>query len=150
MVYKMEAIKQTLLGMFCLCIISSSAFASHLHDGQQVRVNRYTLVDSTPTLGQLNLMSVMIDVTFSQEVKTVGQAIQKLLSVHGFKLGEIHAGSYSQYVLFLLPLPEVHRQIGPLRLETALKVLGGDGFELKVNPITREVNLDFETHTIRC
>lgn len=104
-----------------------------------VRVNRYTLEDAVPTVEQTHLMSAIVDIEFSPEIKTVGQAIQTLLSVHGFKLGAISAGNFSQYVLFTLPLPKVHRQLGPLRLETALRVLGGEGFELMVNPITREV-----------
>lgn len=107
---------------------------------EKVRVNRYTLADIEPTPSQLDLMSVIVDIEFSSSVETVGEAIQELLSSHGFKLGEISAGNYSQYVLYLLPLPETHRQLGPLRLEAVLQVLGGEGFKLVINPITREVS----------
>lgn len=126
-------------GAVLALLVACSPLAGSTVSNNQVRVNRYTLEQAVPTEAQINLMSVIVDIEFSLEVKTVGQAIQQLLTVHGFKLSAVSAGNFGQYVLFMLPLPKVHRQLGPLRLETALRVLGGDGFELHVNPVTREV-----------
>lgn len=108
-------------------------------DVKRVSVDRYTLATVEPHADQLDLMSVVVDVKFDSSIKTVGDAINELLGIHGFKIGPITMGGYSQYVLYLLPLPEIHRQIGPLHLEIALRVLGGESFDLNVNPVTREV-----------
>ncbi len=137
----MEVTKKRLAFLiFSIGILTSTAAVYGNTMAEQVRVNRYTLADIAPSPSQVDLMSVIVDVQFSESVETVGQAIQALLTWHGFKIGHISAGHYSQYVLYLLPLPEIHRQLGPLRLETALRVLGGEGFELMINPVTREVS----------
>ncbi len=132
--------KRLVFLVFSIATFISTTAAYSDTTEKQVRVNRYTLADMAPSPSQLDLMSVIVDVEFSESVETVGQAIQELLTWHGFKLGHISAGNYSQYVLYLLPLPDIHRQLGPLRLETALRVLGGEGFELMINPVTREVS----------
>lgn len=133
-----------ILSILSLSLLSVSAVARTDPSYEQVRVERYTLAKATPSEGQVDLMSVMINITFASEIKTVGQAIQKLISTHGFRLGNISAGSFGQTVLYLLPLPEVHRHLGPMRLQEALRVLGGESFQLVVNPVTREIN--YEVH----
>lgn len=141
MVEKMDAPKKLFVITTAFAVLSlSSQLVVASVKSNAVRVNRYTLEDALPSDAQINLLSAIVDIEFSSEIQTVGQALQALLAIHGFKLGEIYAGNFSQYVLFNLPLPKVHRQLGPLPLERALRVLGGEGFSLQVNPVTREVS----------
>lgn len=104
-----------------------------------ISINRYSLVKTAPTEAQKDLMAVIIDVSFPESIETVGQAISQLLTVHGFRFSVISAGSFGQTVLYQLPLPKVHRQLGPMSLRTALNTLGGQSFVLRVNPVTREI-----------
>ena len=41
--------------------------------------------------------------------------------------------------LFALPLPEVHRQLGPMSLQQALETLAGPAFQLVEDPVHRLV-----------
>jgi len=42
-------------------------------------------------------------------------------------------------VLLDLPLPAIHRTIGPMTLDRALNTLSGEAFELIVDPVHRKV-----------
>jgi type IV pili sensor histidine kinase/response regulator len=44
--------------------------------------------------------------------------------------------------LFELPLPAVHRSLGPLILRHALEVLGGPAYELAADPAGRLVSFE--------
>lgn len=129
-----------LLNSIALTALIAGSVSAQVNDSGRVSIDRYATVVAEPHASQLDLMSVIVDVKFDKSIKTVGEAVKQLLATHGFRLGEITAGGYSQYVLYLLPLPDIHRHLGPMSLEAALQVLGGESFDLKVNPVTREVN----------
>ncbi|WP_022949763.1 PFGI-1 class ICE element type IV pilus protein PilL2 [Methylohalobius crimeensis] len=105
------------------------------------RVGRYMETTATPDPGQMDLLSVVVRVTFPETVTTVGEAVRWLLIRSGYRL---LPGDPAVRHLFRRPLPEVHRQIGPVPLRTALAVLAGEGFRLREDPVRRTIKYAWE------
>jgi conjugative transfer region protein (TIGR03748 family) len=102
-------------------------------------VSRYITLNPAATQAQRNPMKGVIPhIHFRNNIKTVGQALQNLLKDSGYKLTRHHP---DKHVLSLLrlPLPHIHRNMGPLTLEEALNTLAGEPWELAVDPISRLV-----------
>lgn len=103
-------------------------------------ISRYVDVLPGPTNAQKNPMDLVLPhINFKHNIKSVGQAINYLLSDTGYTLTRFHP---DQRVLKLLrlPLPKIHRNMGPLTLAQALMVLAGEPWILSVDPINRLVS----------
>lgn len=105
-----------------------------------VQVGRYLTVAPIPTAEQLEPLSVIVNVRFPRSVHTVGGALQHLLPPSGYQLADTRHADPQLAVLMTRPLPEVHRQIGPMPLQKALTTLAGDGWQLEVDPVYRLVS----------
>lgn len=103
-----------------------------------VSYGRYRLIELGATDAQSDLMNQVVDITFPtrSSTLTVLDALHVVLEGSGYRLcqdvGESHEFSR-------LPLPNVHRTLGPIRLREALTTLIGGGWHLIVNEQTREV-----------
>src|SRR5690554_2858497 len=68
---------------------------------------------------------------------TVEDALHHTLRHTGYSL--CPAPGPAQRTLYRKPLPAAHYRLGPMPLREALQVLGGDAWELEVDPVAREV-----------
>ncbi len=116
-------------------------------------VSRYVDVLPGPTNAQRNPMNLVLPhISFKHNIKSVGQAINYLLSDTGYKLTRHHPDK-RVLKLFRLPLPKIHRNMGPLTLAQALTVLAGEPWRLSVDPINRLVSFQLpeyfkDAHTL--
>ena len=111
--------------------VSSNAYAS------EVQVGRYSLVSAEPTEGQTDLLATTVTVHFPALVQTVGESVGHLLRRSGYRLAAMEALAPETKGLLALPLPAVHRQLGPMPLRRALETLAGPTFHLVQDPLHR-------------
>ena len=119
-----------------LLITVNGAFAD------EVQVGRYATVRAVPTLSQVHLLSAMVRVQFPASVVSVGQAVEHLLRPSGYRLASEIAADPLRRTLLNLPLPEPHRTLGPMPLQTALETLAGPAFRLVEDPVHRLVSFE--------
>jgi len=128
--------------------VTSNVSAKDLHHANEsfLQLSRYINLLPGPTKAQRNpLHMVLPNVSFRHEVKTVGQAIRFLLKDTGFRLTRHHPDK-RVFHMFRLSLPKIHRRMGPLTLEQALKTLSGEPWILAVDPINRLVSFQLPSH----
>lgn len=127
--------RQRIFILVVLLLVSHPVVAS-----DAVQVGRYLTVAPIPTAEQLEPLSVIVNVRFPRSVHTVGGALQHLLPPSGYQLADTRHADPQLAVLTTRPLPEVHRQIGPMTLQQALSTLAGEGWQLEVDPVYRLVS----------
>jgi len=103
----------------------------------EVQVGRYSMLSATPTEAQADLLATTIKVQLPKRIHTIGEAIHYLLQRSGFRLAASEAMAPETTVLFDLPLPAVHRNLGPISLRQALKTLADPAFQLVQDPLHR-------------
>ncbi|MDN3519065.1 FimV/HubP family polar landmark protein [Aquisalimonas lutea] len=123
--------------MIALLAVATTAGAA---DG--VRVGRYQTVAAEPTPAQANPLQVQVDLTFPPYVERVGDAVIHLLDRSGYRLQDPGNADPAMRLLLTRPLPAVHRDLGPLPLEDALKTLAGAPWRLVVDPTARLVSFE--------
>jgi len=126
--------------MFAFCTFSVKA-------AEYIQSSRYVEVDISPQIQQLEPLQVVIDFSFPQGIKTVGEAIYLLISPSGYKL-DISENDIA-YVLFAMPLPEVHRHLGPIRFKDAVSVLSGKGFIPNFDETIRHISFVTNSDSIK-
>jgi len=95
------------------------------------------MLSATPTDAQADLLATTIKVQIPERIQTVGEAIGYLLLRSGFRLADPRAMSPQALALFELPLPAVHRSLGPITLRQGLATLAGPTFQLVQDPVHR-------------
>ena len=110
---------------------SSNVYAS------DIQVGRYSLLSAEPTEAQTDLLATSVTVHFPAQVQTVGESVGYLLKRSGYRLAETEALAPEAKDLLALPLPSVHRQLGPMLLRRALETLAGRTFHLVQDPVHR-------------
>lgn len=124
------------------CIAVFSAVASMTMQASDVQVARYSLLNATPTDAQVELLATTINVKFPERIQTVGEAIRYLLLRSGYRLAGDEVIESDTNALFALPLPAVHRYLGPMELRAALETLVGKTFVLIQDPVHRLVTFE--------
>ncbi|TYG35306.1 hypothetical protein FW755_09480 [Lonepinella koalarum] len=111
-----------------------------------VRYGRYTLVSTSPEMGQRYLLDQLVTVKVPQRNKkifnaTVEQGLNTTLKNTGLTLCTGYAQTTPAEVqtLFSRSLPQVHYQFGPMKLREALQMLAGPAYKLTLNDIQRTV-----------
>lgn len=104
-----------------------------------IETGRYSRTVNEPYLSQRNPLKVLVNTRIPNSVQTVGQAVDFLLLRSGYSLAHRSVMTPEAKTLLGHPLPEIHRHLGPLTLDKALKTLAGDAFELVVDPINRRI-----------
>lgn len=103
----------------------------------ELRYGRYTLVSTTPTPEQQDLLAQIIDVSIPSSLSpSVQDALHYVLLRSGYSLCPDAA---PVTVLFSRPLPAAHYRLGPIPLRNALQVLTGPAWQLTVNDVNRSV-----------
>jgi len=139
---------------FYILLLLSINFISAAQ-AQTVQTDRYTKVRVSPSAGQMSPLDEVTRIVFGDAVKTVGQAIVEVLDGSGYELRHIK-DVYEKpidSILMAQPLPEIHRQLGPITIHDALEVLAGEAWHLKTNSLGRELwfvlNSHFSKDTLR-
>ncbi len=135
------------LPLALLCCLSVSAYAESViptdqaerEQVERVQTGRYSIVQNIPPVDQLNPLKVVIRTRVPQSINSVGQTVEFLLARSGYVLADASVLSEEAKVLLDLPLPAIHRTIGPMTLDRALNTLSGEAFELIVDPVHRKV-----------
>lgn len=105
-----------------------------------VPIGRYLTVSLKPNPQQVDLLSQTIQMHFPPSIQTVNDAMREVLQYSGYSLvPETHMNAAFKNTL-LKPLPLVDRNLGPMTLQSALKVLAGPSFTLKTDSLNRTVN----------
>ncbi|MGH8538054.1 MAG: FimV/HubP family polar landmark protein [Gammaproteobacteria bacterium] len=107
-----------------------------------VRVGRYSALVPGPSPEQTDPFALPIHTEFSYSAQTVGHALKQVLARSGYRLASLDASCPSLPVLLDWPLPAVHRTLGPMRLDEALKTLAGPAHYLVVDPVHRLVSFE--------
>ncbi|MCY1409756.1 integrating conjugative element protein PilL, PFGI-1 class [compost metagenome] len=115
---------------------ASIGVASERHP-PALRYGRYTLVSTTPTIEQQDLLAQIIEVNIPSNLNpSVQEALHHVLQRSGYSLCPADT---SVQVLFTRPLPAAHYQLGPITLQRALQVLAGPAWPLTVDEARRSV-----------
>ena len=145
-----------ILSVVALCAMSTAVMAqnkpSDTNEANRIeamQTGRYSYIKNIPPVDQLNPLKVVIKTTIPQSVDTVGETVKFLLVRSGYVLAESSVLSKEAKALLSLPLPQVHRNIGPMTLDRALHTLSGDAFELVVDPVHRKITYELSTKLAR-
>ncbi len=126
----------------CMCI-------SPRLNAAEIQVGRYSSLPAMPTAAQVDLLVTTVTVSFPARIYTVGEAVKYLLQRSGYRLpaGEVMAPETAD--LLVLPLPAVHRSLGPITLIQALETLAGPAFHLIHDPVHRLISFELCTSAVR-
>jgi len=102
--------------------------------------SRYVSVEVGATPTQRNLLESVLSVHIPESLETIGAALEYVLHPYGFRLLNTEEVLPEQSLLLSLALPDPHRTLDPITLIDALKLLGGESFEVTINPVTRTVS----------
>lgn len=128
-----------LLAVALLTAVPTLSFAGS--DAGAIRVGRYTTVAATPDSAEADPLATVIRIHIPRErVVTVGDAVNYVLLRTGYHLAPSEAINEEARAILALPLPEIHRSLGPYTVSTALSVLLGRPFELVQDPARREIS----------
>ncbi len=108
----------------------------------ELTVARYSTLRAAPTEAQADLLAVIVNVSFPESVARVGEALNHLLQSSGYRLASAANAHPTRPILLRLPLPDVHRTLGPMPLRVALETLAGPAFRLVVDPVHRLVSFE--------
>ncbi len=123
---------------FCLLIATTVS----AEPDESIKVGRYTYVKNVPPVEQLYPLRVTIKTRIPQGIKSVEGAIKNLLMRSGYSLLDKKQMSEEAKTLMELELPQIHRSLGPMTLDVALKAISGSAYELVVDPVHRKITYE--------
>ena len=126
-----------------LVLAATSSFAAE--GPSELRVGRYTTVTAAPPEAQSNPLDAVVVLSFPRnQVKSVKDAVSYLLMRTGYRLTDTEQLGPEVMEILVLPLPEVHRKMGPYSVRSALSVLLGTPFTLSTYPVRRQIAYTFD------
>ena len=111
-----------------------------LADNNITQVSRYLTVSNKPKFSQTNLLSQSIQVRFTRNIQTIGDAMNYLLRFSGYSLIPEAQMSLALQITLSKPLPIIDRELGPVTLRDGLTTLSGSAFYLIQDPVNRVVD----------
>ncbi|MCY3541922.1 MAG: pili assembly chaperone [Gammaproteobacteria bacterium] len=108
----------------------------------EIQVGRYSTMKTLPTEAQQNIFANVTNIHFDSSITTVGEAMRYLLEDQGIRLAVPRTQENQVHTLIALPLPQIHRQLGPISLRHALETLAGPIWRLVQDPIHRLVSFE--------
>ena len=129
-----------IINSILLIVLASPSFVI----AENVDLGRYSTVKPVATPQQIDLLSVVFSMPFNKQINTVGEAIEFILLRSGYRLAPREASDPNVGVLLEQPLPFIHRKIGPITIENALKALAGNAWNLVVDPVNRYISFDLK------
>ncbi len=138
--YGVSVMRLSHYGLLTLLLILTSPFSfSEDSDQKSIKTNRYSYTTTQPSDSQKNLLSVVVTIRFPVSIKTIGGALESILSQSGYRLDESGSVDDEQYYLYMLMLPETQRVFNTVTLKSVLDVLGNESYQLKINPVKRTI-----------
>ena len=128
--------------VFSICLAGASVIITPQLQANEIQVGRYSMLSAMPTKAQADLLATTITTQSPERIHTIGEAVRYLLQRSGFRLTGSEAISPEAKVMLKLPLPAVHRNLGPITLRRALETLAGPVFQLIQDPIHRLVSFE--------
>ena len=132
--------KRKPLTLTTLMVLGVSSLSLAEEISSVIPESRYVSVQVGATPAQLNLLESVLSVHIPESIETIGAAIEYVLHPYGFRLFNKEEALPEQALLLSLALPDPHRTLSPITLIDALKLLGGESFEVTINPVTRTVS----------
>lgn len=129
-------------GVVAVTSTVATIFGSITASAADVTVARYSTVHPTPSLAQQDPLAAPVDMALPDVVTRIGDAVEWLLAPSGYRLSPASAAAPERQDLLALPLPDVHRALGPLPLRTALQILVGPQFSVIEDPVHRFVSFE--------
>lgn len=134
-----------ILYLGAMLLLSQFAAANmHTQAADNMQVARYSTVDPRPSDSQKSLLNTLIHTRFHQKITTVGEALDFLLMRSGYRLQETSTDKPEIAILYSYPLPEVQRELGPIRLRDALRVLAGQAYQVNIDPLNRLISFEIK------
>ena len=133
----MSIFKKYFITIISLILLNQTVNA----DTQATQISRYLTIQNQALVAQQNLLQQTFQVKFPNSVKTIEDAIKHLLRFSGYSLVEKNILSKEAQNLLPLPLPQTHRNLGPLSLEDGLITLIGNPYGLLIDPIHRLISV---------
>lgn len=118
---------------------SSTVWAA---EGEALQVARYSTMVPVPTAAQVDPLDAVITIAFPEQLTSVAEALHHVLERSGYRLASSQAADPATSVFAELPLPEVHRRLGPITVAGALDTLAGPAWSLVVDPVHRLVSFE--------
>ncbi len=128
--------------VFSVCLASVCVVTAPKLQASEVQVGRYSQYSATPNAAQIDLLATAITVQFPERIQTIGEAIPYLLQRSGYRLAAAKSIGPDTAILFALPLPAVHRSMGPMTLKDTLETLAGPAFHLVQDPVHRLITFE--------
>ena len=128
--------------VIAICVAAICAVISANLQAKEIQVGRYSLYSAKPTEAQADLLASTLTIRFPERIQTVGEAVRYLLQRSGYRLADVESTAPDTLALFALPLPAVHRSLGPMTLKDALGTLAGPAFHLVQDPVHRLVSFE--------
>lgn len=119
--------------------VSLSSDVTSASNIEVLQTGRYSHLKNIPPVDQINPLKVVVKTRVPQSIDTVRQTVEYLLARSGYVLADDSVLSSEALSLLALPLPQIHRELGPMTLDKALHTLSGEAFELVVDPVHRKV-----------
>ena len=126
--------------LLALALVATGILAVSAVD--EVQVGRYSTMKTLPTEAQQNIFTTVTNIQFDSSITTVGEAMRYLLEDQGIRLAVPKSDEAKVHTLIALPLPQIHRQLGPISLRHALETLAGPVWRLVQDPIHRLVSFE--------
>jgi type IV pili sensor histidine kinase/response regulator len=130
------------VAVLAICVVGICTLASVNLQAGNVQVGRYSMIAATPTEAQADLLATTMTAHFPERIQTLGEAIRYLLQRSGYRLASVESIGPETAALFALPLPAVHRGLGPMTLKDALETLAGPAFQLIQDPVHRLITFE--------
>ena len=127
--------------MAIMTIAGVLVFSGRANAESTTHIARYLAVQNHALPEQKNLLEQMFQVHFSRDVRTIGDAMHYLLRPSGYRLVDARCLPKVAQALLSQPLPEIHRKLGPMRLQEGLLTLVGFPFGLVIDPVHRLISL---------
>jgi conjugative transfer region protein (TIGR03748 family) len=129
--------KRRIIAMILLSMLFNNAC---LADDNVTQISRYLTVTNKPKFSQTNLLSQLVQVRFTQNIQTIGDAMNYLLRFSGYSLISDTQRNSALKIILTKHLPIIDREMGPMTLSDGLTTLSGPAFELIHDPVNRTVD----------
>ncbi len=129
--------KRRLIVMLLLSIVFVKTC---LADNNVTQVGRYITISNQTKLSQTNLLSQLVQVRFTRNIQTIGEAMNYLLRFSGYSLVPEPKMNSALKITLKKPLPIIDRELGPITLSNGLKTLVGPAFYMTQDPVNRIVD----------
>ena len=125
-----------------VCVAGLCTLTSLNLKADDAQVGRYSVIAAVPTEAQVDLLATTLTIRFPERIQSLGEAVRYLLQRSGYRLAKVESIGPDTVMLFALPLPAVHRSLGPMTLRDALNTLAVQAFNLVQDPVHRLVTFE--------